>query len=563
MIVYDNNNSSFLIAKRTGLPLVDKSGFIRELWKLNKSVCLITRPRRFGKTMNLGMLDAYLNIKYADEGKHWFDGTDIDSDGEMRGLKHSFPVIKMSFLNIGAHFEEEFLKDLKREVSEIFESFNKQGCFKDASDRDRMVVDKIRLMNADESLLIPSLKTLCELLHEHYGVPPILLIDEYDGPVTDSYNTRDHETILRHMGKFLKAALKDNEHLTKCVITGVSQVAKESMFSDLNNLYVNNVLSTDLDEWFGFTEKEVAGILIDDNGVTDEKKMSVAKEWYDGYMFGNTEVYNPWSILVYNNSDVADKHWIETGGDRIINDLLRNPDEGMRKKLERLLSYEGLPMTVRMEVSMRDLGNSVEDLFSMLLVAGYLTAIPVARTSDDDDVPAVVRHIVKIPNMEVRRHLATMVSGMYRKGTTITNMTELTNAIVSGNETDIMEKLPDVMEFFFPYGKARYEESYQTVFMACLAFLGDRFDVKCEYVAGEGRADIWVRRLYGPGCNMVLEIKRVNKGQDPDILSERALEQILGHRYTAGLKGRTPVFGIALGGKKPSVIRKELYIQDY
>ena len=546
--MYNCSNSSFIDAVKNRLPLVDKSGFIKALWELDEKVCLITRPRRFGKTMNLGMLDAYLNLRYKGEGKEWFRGMEIENHEDMGRLRNAFPVIKMSFLDVEAHSEEEFLGDLKLEISDIFESFYKQGCFNDASDRDRTIVNRIRFMDADGSLLIPSLKILCRLLHEHHGVPPVLLIDEYDKPVTDSYDTRDHETILRLVGKFLKATLKDNEHLTKCVITGVSQVAKESMFSDLNNLYVNNILSTDLDEWFGFTEEEVAGILVDKDGITDEGRMRVAKEWYDGYVFGNTEVYNPWSILMYNNTGKADKYWIRTGGDRIINDLLKNPDEDMRGKLERLLSDEGLPMDIRTEVSMRDLGDSPEDLFSMMLVAGYLTA-----------VPADGGHMVRIPNLEVRRHLATMVAGMYNRGTVVTNMTRLTDAIVSGDETAILERLPDVMEFFFPYGKARYEEGYQTAFMACLAFLGDRFDVKSEHVAGTGRADIWIRRLYGPGCNMVLEIKRVDEGEDPDILSEKALDRILKHRYTAGLKGRTPVFGIALGGGKPSVVGRELH----
>lgn len=556
---YEIGNSDFIRAKRNGFPLVDKSGFIKALWELNEKVCLITRPRRFGKTMNLGMLDAYLNLGYKEEGKEWFKGMEIENHEDMRRLRNAFPVIRMSFSDLRTGSTESFMNGLKTITSEIYKNFKEQGAFDDAPEYDTPAISSIILKTANEDDVIHSIKLLCRVLHRHYGVAPVVLIDEYDKPVTDTYNESHHEEILGIMRDFLRLILKDNVHLTKCVITGVSQVAKESMFSDLNNLYVNNILSTDLDEWFGFTEMEVSEILVNDDGIVDENKMRIAKEWYDGYVFGNTEVYNPWSILMYNNTGKAGKYWIETGGDRIVNDLLKNPDEEMQKKLERLLSNEGLPMDVRTEISMRDLGNSPEDLFSMLLVAGYLTAVPIAGNSGED-VPIAEGRIVKIPNMEVRRHLAAMVAGMYNRGTIITNMTKLTDAVISGNENDILERLPDVMEFFFPYGKARYEEGYQTAFMACLAFLGDRFDVKSEYVAGSGRADIWVRRLYGPGCNMVLEIKRVEEGQNPDILSGRALEQILNHRYTAGLKGRTPVFGIALGEGKPSVIRKELFI---
>lgn len=546
MVMYDQTNSSFIRSRKLGKPYVDKTGFIKALLARNMTVCLFTRPRRFGKSMNLTTLDAFLNLKYVSESEEWFKGLEIDGAEECKIHRNAYPVVRMNFGNVSGYSRTKVLNSLSVLVSNVYNSFPELEESPNLSPHDRSLFHSVLYREADEETLMDSGRMLCEMLHRHYGIAPVVLIDEYDKPITDTYDRQENDDILVLLRDFFRPIIKDNEDLRLCVITGVSQISKESMFSGLNNLYVNNILSTDMGEWFGFTESEVEAILSDDRGVTDMERMRVAREWYDGYRMGDSDVYNPWSILLYNNTGMPQCHWVNTGKDTVIRDYLRRSAEDFHEDLQKLVDGEGLLMDVSTTVTLRDLESGDErNLFSMMLTAGYLTA---------EKTPEGV--MLRVPNMEMGRHLWTMVHDVDSRGDAVRMMDSLAHSIMGGDADAAVIHLADVMRHFFPYGKARYEEGYKTALFACMSFLGRRFQVRGEESAGDGRADILIRRLHGCGYNVVMELKRVGDSDDPAVLAESAIRQIVEKRYTYGMSGPTLLYGIAVGGAEP-VLRME------
>ena len=374
---------------------VDKTLLIKDILGTNdKGVYLFARPRRFGKSMNLSMLDAFLNMRY--KGNTWFDGLAISDYPEFEVYKNAFPVIHIDLGNAKADTYERFVEGMRRAVSLCFKPhrYLLENTNLDASARN--LFESLADKTASEDDLIGSVLTLSIALTDEFGVKPIILIDEYDAAVSDAFGSESHEPMMSFLRSMMYASIKGNPYRGMVYVTGVMQIAKQSIFSDLNNIVVNNVFSEQSDERFGFTESEVKRIL-EDYGYGD--RFDIAKAWYDGYRFGDAEIYNPYSIMCFVDQGCEPKTYrtddgmnalVSTALKSIVSskyaEIMKMIDGGsILSNLEEAFPYEAIEMPGR-------------PLYSLMVMSGYLNAVP----TDEKDIRNCRLYRLSIPNEEVR-----------------------------------------------------------------------------------------------------------------------------------------------------------------
>lgn len=305
---------------------VDKSELISDILSDGAEVFLFTRPRRFGKSLNLSMLDAFFNLKY--KGNEWFDGLKVSDYENTKPHKNTYPVIYFDMKDLTVDSFESFVEDMSLKISMLFQKSDLNEFLDRTSPEIADIYERGRAQKLNLSELRKSIAILSKAMHDCYGARPIILIDEYDNPMNNCFNKRSFDRILSFLQIFYSSMLKSNEHMSFAVITGVMHIGKESVFPGLNNVYVNNIFSKGYDERYGFTASEMMD-LCTYYGRSD--KFDEAKEWYDGYRFGNAEVYNPWSALNYIKNGFEPKpYWSGTSSNDIIDTLLLNSDLTVR-----------------------------------------------------------------------------------------------------------------------------------------------------------------------------------------------------------------------------------------
>ena len=331
---------------------VDKSEMISHIISEGVKVYLYTRPRRFGKSLNLSMLDAFFNLKHPKDNM-WFDGLKVSECEKCQKHRNAYPVINFDFKNLDSLDFGVFLGNLGQRLSDLYGMYD----YLEGSDKlNRMDIafyDSVFSNTTDIVKIGHSLKKLSEMLYKHHGKKVIILLDEYDSPINNSYGKPFLQDVVGVMRNMLSSALKGNESLEFGVVTGVMQIAKESIFSGLNNLRVNNIFSKDFDESFGFTDSEVRSILEDND---HPEKYDEAKEWYDGYRFGDADVYNPWSIINYVQSRFEPgPYWAGTSGNDILDTLIDDADKSVFDDLLSLSQGEGIEKELNPTVALGDL----------------------------------------------------------------------------------------------------------------------------------------------------------------------------------------------------------------
>lgn len=412
-------------------------------------------------------------------------------------------------------------------------------------DVDRGYFKKVLCGELDHLRLRKAIHRLSRMLCEHHGRKVIILLDEYDNPINNSYGKPFHQDVINVMRDVLSSALKGNESLEFGVITGVMQIAKESIFSGLNSLYVNNILSEDFDESFGFTDGEVRSIL-EDNG--HPEKYQEAKEWYDGYRFGNTHVYNPWSILNYVKSNFKPRpYWAGTSGNDILRTLIDGADDSV---FDDLLSLsQGMSIRKRLDttVTMRDLEHDDNAIFSLMVMSGYLTAV------EQDG-----GHMLLIPNGEMYRVFGDMIGihlnrrcGNSRCGLLIH---DLSRAILRNDPKAIESNLYDLLATVIGSNMLTHEHVYQGFLVGLLMHLSGKYRVTAEMENGKGRYDIMLRSKSSENPNIIMELKRSDSESSLQHDAEQALSQIMERDYIHGLKGDILLYGIAFHGKEPRIV---------
>ena len=529
---------SFAQMQEENVYFVDKSMLIADLLSMDgRGVYLYTRPRRFGKTTNLTMLDAFFNLEY--KGNAWFDGLEISKHPEFDSYRNAFPVIMINLKKMKSDTFSSFVNHMRSVLNNTFDRFRYLMKSDFVYDDEKDLFDRVLRRSIEEDFIIECVPTLCRMLERHHGVKPIILIDEYDRAVSDAFGSESHRPMMNLLGGFMCEALKNNESLQMAYVTGIMQIAKESIFSDLNNIRVNNIFSTESDERFGFTEAEVKKILAD---YGHPEKFEEAKAWYDGYRFGDAEVYNPFSIMSYVQSEFEPaSYWVNSGGNWIIKSMLDGIDDESYADVLALASGQSVQMSLDPAIVYAKLEYTDEALFSLMAMAGYINAVPIGDG----------RYDVSIPNKEVYEFLKKVMVGMKRSDARL--FKQFSRAVGDRNAEKMEKALQEIL-VGGSYLNLVDENSYILVVMTLLRGLISDYDVRTEVEQGNGRTDLFLRPLSSNKVPMILEFKKVDSEKDLVPATEDAIRQIRERRYALGMPSDTVLIGMAFWGKIPKVL---------
>ncbi len=522
---------------------VDKSALIDSLIKKEKKVCLFTRPRRFGKTLNLSMLDAYFNKDYA--GCSWFDDLHISELRPDDPEKNSHLVILLGMKDLKASTFEAFLDGMRQKISELCKSFAQLGESRRQDPDDRAIFRRLKSGAASEGDLKYSLTNIMRMLMVEHDSKVVLLIDEYDNAVNEAGSEDMRKKVLEFMSVFLSSALKSNPSLAFAVVTGVMQIAKASIFSGLNNLYVNSVFDEGFDEYWGFTENEVRKLCAD---FGDESRFEEAREWYDGYRFGSADVYNPWSVLNYVDSGFkAKSYWSNTATNSFLDRLFRRAD---MSSMERLIDLEGNGIRERLKTSISyEEADIFEDsLYTVMAMTGYLKVVP-----EENDI-----FRLSVPNSEIRILMAARMESLVRFDSG--SYQDFCNAVLEGRVDDIETILGKILRQG-SYWNLRDEVSYELVIMTILYGIAGSYDVSTECEAGNGRVDIILKPKRPGIVPMIIELKKSAEEKDLEADACAGLRQIHEKGYYLGMKGTILLYGISFLGKIPFIVHERFEIR--
>ncbi|MDO5853768.1 MAG: AAA family ATPase [Thermoplasmata archaeon] len=533
----------FAAIRDRGLYYADKTSMIAEIERLDGTgVFIITRPRRFGKSLSISMLDAYFNMEYA--GNTWFDGLDISRTMPDDPMKNSRPVVLLCLKDLDSSNYAQFKDDLSATMSELFGTFEYLSESDRVMSKDREWFREIFDGKANLSVLKKSIRILCRMLERHHGRKPVVLIDEYDNAVNNAYsNAAVQRNVMNVLRGLLSQGLKGNKSMEFAVVTGVMQISKEGLFSGMNNVFVYNVLNPGFGEMFGFTEEEVRKLLEE---CGHPEKMRTAKRMYDGYRFGDVDVYNPWSILCYAQSGFkADLYWANTGSDAVLRGMIRNADDDTCGRLVALASGGRIEGAVDSQVTFEQLTEASGSLMSVLVMSGYLKAVP--RRGGGYRLSA--------PNGEVRSILSTSIASFASPDNT-SKAREFSEALVRGDTDAARLAAERILRMHVGSLALKCENDYRNLFMGLLMASSPGYAVSAEFEAGDGRYDLRMSPERG-GVGAVIEVKHLRKGGTAALESAArgALEQALSRGYAEGLPEGSHVYGMAFTGKTVFVVR--------
>ena len=530
----DLSGLSFADLREKDKHYVDKTLLIGDLLDTDDSgVYLFVRPRRFGKTTNLTILDAFFNIRY--EGNTWFDGLEISKHPEYERYRNAFPVIHLDLGNAKADTYERFIDGMRRAVTLCFEPHRHLLDKKELRASVRNLFESLEDKTTSEDDLIGSVQVLSLALMDEFGAKPIILIDEYDAAVSDAFGTESHEPMMSFLRGLMYASIKGNPYRGMVYVTGVMQIAKQSIFSDLNNIVVNNVFSKKSDERFGFVESEVKGILAD---FGYEDRFDAARRWYDGYRFGDAEVYNPFSIMNYvQEAFVPQQFWVNSGSDVAIRWLLERTDTIRFSEILSLVEGESIVTRLRPALTYSRLGPN-DSLYSLMVMSGYLKAVPAGDGM----------YSVSIPNKEILKLIVDVAEDM--RPIDSSKFTEFVRSVIDGDADRMTRHLKDILSVGSYYNLST-ELHYEAVIMTILYGVIPQYDVRSECEEGNGRVDIMMKLRREGTIPIFLELKKADSEDDLERESEAAVRQIHDRKYYMNMHGKVILIGLAFWGKIP------------
>lgn len=477
--------SNFEKIRNGGFYYIDKTGLIAELVRSSAEVTLITRPRRFGKTLGMSMLESFFDIRK--DSKKLFDGLEISHQKNLcEKWMNQWPVVFLSLKNVdGIHFSDAY-QQLVYEISLLYQQHDNLLKSTALSDRDKFLFKQLQERQAGKTDIMRSLQFLTRLLEQHYGKKVILLIDEYDVPIAKA-NSHGYYNEMMDVIKGLMQALKDNSSLHFAVITGCLKIAKESIFTGTNNFVSDTITNSRLNEYFGFVQHEVDQLLLSAD-FTD--KASAMKEWYDGYHFGTFDVYCPWDVMNYllelqrNPQASPVSYWKNTSDNAIIRSFIDYAGSSITKKLETLMAGGSILQRVDENLTYDYLHSSEDNLWSLLYLTGYLTKAQ--TTIDTDELPPGMMEL-KIPNAEIKEIFETTVVRWFDESAKTWNRKTLFDAIWSGDCDRITQELTALLRRTISYHD--YREDFYHAFLAGI-FTGAGYMVDSNKEHGEGRSDV-------------------------------------------------------------------------
>ena len=530
---------------------VDKTLLIKEFLDRKSFVSLFTRPRRFGKTLNMDMLRVFFEISDEDTSKYFTDKAIWKCGDEYRKHQGEYPVIYLTFKDvkydsweatftkIAGLLQEEFGRHSELRTSDKLEKYEKD------------YFEKVLDGRADVVELSASLQRLSKMLAEHYRKAPVIIIDEYDTPIQEGYSKEFYDEIIGFMRNFFSGAFKDNSNLSYGFLTGILRIAQESTFSGLNNLTVNSIMDEEYDGFFGFTEDEVNKMLAYYGASDKEEEL---RNWYDGYYFGNKEIYNPWSVISYlSRGCLPQAYWVNTGKNEILEDVLKTATDDIQEKLFSLLQGERVIARIDQNVVYRSLTEDPANIYSLLLVAGYLKT-PKKELQGDGawlcEVSIPNREIAAVYKSEILSHL--MQIGAMGRGTA----NKIAESLYAHDTKKLQDGIEEYMMKSISFYDAGAEGFYHGLVLGLVALMDNQYKIRSNRESGDGRYDISMlpRENKYPGMIMELKWGKDLSDEELDTLSAEALNQINENAYDTEMKEeRIPdiiKFGIAFSGKK-------------
>ena len=532
---------------------VDKTDFIRQLIDSHSDVTLITRPRRFGKTLTMSMLEYFFSIDRVKESDNLFHGLAIEKAGtEYMKYQGKSPVIFISLKDIKNASWESMLDQWGLFIRNVYLRY-KYLCTSDTIDDD-MKEDFYRITKrkANENELADSLAKLMEIMQAYYDKPVILLIDEYDAPIQQAWERGFYDECIGFMRRFLGRALKTNASLDFAVLTGVLRIAKESIFSGLNNLDVCSVMTDQYSDVFGFTADEVSDIA----SVLQRRHMLPdIQAWYDGYHFGKADIYNPWSVINFFDKQTLADYWVNTSGNAILRQLMKQTDAEQKESLLSLLQGDSVTAVIREGVIYDDIGENPDALYTMLLTTGYLTAIHKQSTFGGQLCRLV------IPNREVKDAYRAEVLERMRGRLAASSLLLMMEDLVAGHVVPFSKTLERYIAYLVSsYDAANKESFYHGFLLGMTALFVPEYVVESNRESGYGRFDIAIFPKDTDKAGVLMEFKAADSEAQLEDKADEALRQIEEKQYGTEFekRGISKVwkYGIAFCGKQVHVKMK-------
>ena len=522
----------------------DKTKFIDEVIKDGAKVKLFTRPRRFGKTLNMSMLKYFFDIEKKEENRKLFKDLYIEKTESFKE-QGQYPVIFLSLKDLKATTWEEMQKDIKSTIASLFLEY--EDLYYELGEFDKPLFKKIALKEVDIENLKETLKVLVKILYKKYNKKVVILIDEYDSPLVSAYINGYYEKAKNFFKTFYSLVLKDNNYLQMGVLTGIIRVIKAGIFSDLNNLRTYTILSEDYTDSYGLTEEEVKESL---KYYGIETEISNVKDWYDGYKFGNSEMYNPWSILNFLQDKKLGAYWVDTSGNDLINNVLKMTTKNIITALERLFNGEGLRQNLSGTSDLSKL-LSDDEIWELLLFSGYLT---VEEKIDQNN------YILRLPNKEVKSLFRkTFIETYIARGGKLSFLME---SLIENRIEDYEENLQEILLTSVSYNdtKKGNEAFYHGLIMGMGLYLEGEYITKSNIESGLGRYDFLVEPKNKNKRAYIMEFKSTDSLEKLEEISKEALKQIEDKKYDISLKQsgikEITYMGIAFCGKQIKISYK-------
>ena len=535
---------------------VDKSLIIKEFVENGADVILTPRPRRFGKTLNMSMLKHFFDIENKEENKDLFKGLKIENEKEIMKMQGRYPVIFLSFKD-QKHFNFNNLEEsISILISHLFRDYEYLLDSEKLSELDKKELKRYMAKEASVIEYSGGLNVLMKFMYKHYNEKIIVLIDEYDVPLQEAFIRGYYEEALVLVRNILTAGLKDNVYLEKALVTGILRVAKESIFSGLNNLEVNTILGLNFNDKFGFEEEEVKDLL---QYYDLECKMDEVKNWYNGYMFGGKVIYNPWSVLNYikNNEQGFMPYWINSSGNELIKRLLSRGTKETKECLEELIKGNAITKIVDDHIVMKDVDEDEENIWSFLTMSGYLKPIK------QELIRGKIKCDLKIPNEEVHIFYENLIEKWFKESLTSQNYNTMLKALITKDIETFDEIFTEFimrnMSYFDVSGKEP-EKVYHAFVLGMIVSLNNEYEVKSNKESGYGRYDVMLIPRDASNLGIIIEFKRIKETNSKTIKTgiEEALKQIEENKYEAELidRGVGDILKLAIvfKGKKVKIV---------